>query len=322
MLPVNAPILLPHQKRLMDFVRKGIIEIKRGSNSVGILIPGPSGSGKTHGLDGVAAEFQAHTVGYQRCVPCCRVAASSTGDFVTLCQSILAQLGKPLSATNRLKPGELEAQVYAALLACAVRVLILEEMNNALLSSTKLLRSRVAQFLKNLWNMYSILDPTGWAVPSGSSRGEKLIIIVSGTEALEPVFGGDPELDSRFSCRVPTRLMWFNDPQSLHQFKDVLGRFFDRFGMLGRPALMEPDFVARSLFACGGHLRRLETLISRAATLEATLPDATTLTIMAQAYGEVLQKDSEGWNPYLCTNEELRQRVKVAMGHPPPGSKQ
>jgi len=140
-------VLLPPQERLLDQVQKALEEIEHGGTSRGILMSGPSGTGKTTAMDLVAnlvAKLPlSKDPGIQRCIPCCRIEAKARSDAASVAQSILEELGKPPAATRRLRGWEVERQAHQALIACGVRVLILEEFNNALLANTKHLRGQL-----------------------------------------------------------------------------------------------------------------------------------------------------------------------------------
>lgn len=307
------PYRLPAQQSLLEQVQKGLREIDAGGNSRGILVAGPSGTGKTTAMDLVSSLFLPYADGIQRCVPCCRVSAAAKSDTSSVAQSILRRLGKPLSATRNLRARELEAQVHAAIIACRVRIMIFEEMHNSLLATTKQLRGELSRFLKNLWNSSPDEDGISWAMPQQDRGDHRLIIIVSGTDEIRPVFDRDSELSSRYSCRINTPLLWFHPPESMRHFRAVFANLSARFGLNGGFATPDAALLSRTMFSCDAHLRRLEMLLSRAATLQsAETSNVDPTTLLSMAFEEVLQADASHENPFQWTHEDLKRRVLAA----------
>lgn len=308
---------LPWQQRLLDQVSKGLAEIDTGGNSVGILLSGPSGTGKTALLDELSGAYPPYVEGIQRCFPCCRVSALAKSETTSVSQSILVQLGWSLAAASTIRGPELEMNVHRALNRCRVRILILEELNNALTLESKLLRGQLARFLKNLWNLHPPDDPQSWAHPQKDRADRRLIIIVSGTEDIRSAFDAkvDAELSSRFSCRVNAMKLWFDAPESRSQFRTVFTTISSRWGLIGLVDPSDPGVLSRSLFACQGHLRELDSLLRRAATLHkrggTAYPENAPL---AEAFDEVIRRDSSQGNPFLWSEGELRERLAAVTG--------
>jgi len=299
---------------LLDEVAMSLGEISAGSNSKGILFTGPSGTGKTTALDMVVSDFLPYVEGVQRRVPCCRVAAKAESNMKSVARSILDQLGKPLATTSRLSRDELETQVHAALDACGVQVLILEELNNALLVGSSALRGQLAQFLKNLWNQHPAGDPSLWSQPQMGRNDKRLAIIVSGTADLRPVFDRDRELASRFRCRVNMQPLWFDSNRSLRCFRDLFDSLASRFELHGAIDTGDSEVLARSLFACKAHLRDLETLLTRASSLSRSEKGSITgCELLGDAFDRVLRSDSSQENPFRWSREDLRARILVAQ---------
>jgi len=311
------PVLLPPQQRLLDQVQKALAEIDHGGSSRGILMSGPSGTGKTTAMDLVAKLPLPRGTGPQRCVPCCRIEAKARSDTSSVAQSILEELGKPAAVTRRLRGWELERQVHQALIACGVRILILEEFNNALLANTKHLRGQLAQFLKNLWNLHPVGDPSSWALPQPSRGDRRLVIIVSGTEEIRPVFDRDAELSSRFDIRINTTRLWFDSAKSCEQFARVFGSLVERFGLSEAIDASNASTLARSMFATQAHLRELESLLRRAATLHrAAGAELTGEALLAEALDDRRGPHEGRANPFRWSYEELKERVAAARNAP------
>lgn len=309
---MTVQVLLPEQQLLVDQVEKALAEIRSGSNSKGILVSGPSGTGKTTAMDLIAESRPPRLDGVQRCVPCCRISAMSQGDTKSVAQSILNQLGMPFSATRKFTNSALEDQVPRALIACDVQILMLEEMNNALLASSKDLRGKLSRFLKNLWNLYPDNDSRSWAQPSAVRQDKRLVIIVSGTEDLRPVFDRDKELASRFSCRINPRPLWFDSKESLKYFRKVFQSLVVRFHLEDAIGTPDVSLLARSLFACNAHLRNLDSLLQRAEILlEFGHSSASGEALLSSAFEEVLRSEGSHPNPFLWTDDQLRQRIAV-----------
>lgn len=309
----DLPFRLPFQQQLLDQVQKALMEIDAGGNSKGILVVGPSGTGKTTAMDLLAKLHPPYVDGVQRCVPCCRIPAAAQVKLDSLARSILQQLGKPTSPTSKKSGADLEADVHAALIACRVRILVIEEMRNALISAEPRLRGQLSDFLKNLWNLHRVDDPLSWSRPNKVRDDKRLVIIISGTDEIRPAFDRDSELSSRYSCRINAPQLWFKPPESMRHFRAVFTSLVARFGLekpLGSP---DAGILTRSMFACESHLRRLETLLSRAATLQrlrGTTSDA--LDLLATSFDETLQADHSHENPFRWSYDEVKKRVDAA----------
>lgn len=309
---------LPEQKLLLDQVEVALEEIHAGGNSKGILFTGPSGTGKTTALDLVAALRLPHVDGVQRRVPCCRIASSSHGDMAAIARSILQQLNVPESVTSRYKRDRLEREVVRAMTACGVQILIFEEFHNALRVGDKRLRDKLSNFLKNLWNVHRPDDPSSWALPVAERKDKRFVIIVSGTEHLRPVFDQDQELASRFSCRINLKPLWFDTAESRENFGRVFTAIVSRHGLHDVVNCSDPDILSRSLFACNSHLRRLDELLQRTASLRKRDPDAAVPELMEKAFDSVLRTGPAHSNPFSWSHDELTVRIATAMKTPRP----
>lgn len=266
---MTSDFLLPFQERLLEQVETALGEIAAGGNSQGIQLIGASGSGKTHGLDALADRYPP-TIGIdgkQRITPCCRVAMAAQADAVATAASVLHQLGKPPRGGAKPNLKLLEPDVHRGLLAHRVRILVFEEFHNALLASTPQLRGQMARFLKNLWNLHPEDSPLRWSTPEPERGDHRLVVIVSGTDELVKVFEKDAELASRFGCVVKAEQVAFFPPESFDNFRNVYSSLAARFGLSDRLSPEDYSMVARCMLACGPHLRKLEKLLQRMATL-------------------------------------------------------
>jgi hypothetical protein len=307
--------LLPFQKRLLEQVETALDEIAAGGNSQGIQLIGASGSGKTHGLDALADGYPPTIDFNQRITPCCRVAVTAQADAVATAASVLHQLGKPIKASSRPNLKLMEPDMHRALRSHRVRILVFEEFHNALLASTPQLRGQIARFLKNLWNLHPEDSPLRWSTPEPGRGDQRLVVIVSGTDELLKVFEKDAELASRFGCVVRAEQVAFFPPESFENFRNVYGSLVGRFGLSDR-LLLEDDFtVARCMLACGPHLRKLEKLLQRMATLvRRPYVPKTDLGLLAAAFDAVggATGDSSK-NPFELTEAEVTAQVAKAI---------
>jgi len=301
--------ILPFQQRLLDQIDMSLEEIEGGGNSQGILLIGASGTGKSHALELVVNRYGAVRMeGYQRINACCRVAAATKADAATTATSVLAQLGKPNAAKSSLDA--LERSMMAALRAHKVRLLIFEEFHNALLSGAPLLRGQTARLLKNTWNQNPLESADGWAIPNQQRGDYRLAIIVSGTDELREPFKKDKELASRFGCVIETDQLAFKPAESFRDFRRVLRSLAERFNLASRLDANNDDLAARFLAACQAHLRILEKLLQRIATLSRRHPgQEITMDLLANAYDQVAEKAHPRGNPFRWTADEVASYV-------------
>lgn len=305
--------LLPFQQQLIKSVELGLDEIRAGGNSQGILLVGPSGSGKTHGLDALAARYPDTLDGVQRIQPCCRITVSAQADAVATVVAILTSLGKPFQRQSRMNLRALEPDMRAAIRARRVRILILEEFHNALLAGSPALRGQLARLLKNLWNMPPDTSPLGWANADNLPSTERLVIVLSGTDEMLPVFARDAELASRFPLLIRAQPLHFSPPESFREFRKVLRVLALRFGLEEVVRHDDNQVVARSLLACQSHLRLLEQLLRRAATLRRQgHPDDHVLELLAAAQASI-SGSADSDNVFRIPEDEVALRVQRAM---------
>lgn len=301
--------ILPFQQRLLDQIDMSLEEIEAGGNSQGILLIGGSGTGKSHALELVVSRYgTVRMEGYQRINACCRVAAATKADAATTATSVLAQLGKPNAAKTSLDA--LERSMMAALRAHKVQILMFEEFHNALLSGAPLLRGQTARLLKNTWNQNPLETPDGWAIPDHRRGDYRLAIIVSGTDELREPFKKDKELASRFSCVIETDQLGFEPRESFRDFRLVFRSLAERFALASRLDANDDDLVARFLVACEAHLRILESLLQRIATLSRRHPgQEMTMDLLASAHDQVAGESHPRGNPFRWTAEEVVSHV-------------
>ena len=305
--------LLPFQQQLIHQVEMGLAEIEAGGNSVGILLIGPSGSGKTHALDQIAVRHPPSYVGFQPLSPCCRIAVTSQADASATAASVLRQLGKPLpGGLSRVSLKHLEPDMWAALKARHVSMLFFEEFHNALLAGSPQLRGQLARFLKNIWNQHPVSSSHRWASPDAERGDFRLLILISGTDELLAVFERDEELASRFSCVIRAEKVGFSTNESFRDFRYVFRSLSERFGVAHLFNPNDNDIAARCLFACDSHLRRLEKLLQRAATLSKRRGEMPALELLADSFDEVGGL-SNFTNPFRWPMDELAAQIRRAQ---------
>lgn len=316
---MTSNFLLPFQERLLEQVETALGEIAAGGNSQGIQLIGASGSGKTHGLDALADRYPPTIDGKQRITPCCRVAVTAQADAVSTAASVLHQLGKPLRISAKPNLKLLEPDMHRALRSHRVRILVFEEFHNALLASTPQLRGQIARFLKNLWNLHPEDSPLRWSTPEPGRDDQRLVVIVSGTDELVKVFEKDAELASRFGCVVKAEQVGFFPEEQFNNFRNVYASLAARFGLSNRLSPDDDSTVARCMLACGPHLRKLEKLLQRMATL-ARRPDGpkTDLELLAAAFDAVGgATGASSSNPFKLTEAAVTALVAKAIPRQP-----
>lgn len=313
--PAMSDFSLPFQTELSDAVKSGLEETEHGGNSVGILVLGDSGSGKTYANDMLANCWEPYKVGEQLITPCLRLNVSAIGGTDSIPSAALAQMGRPV----RTKIPNIELVLIDALIIHRVRLILLEEFHNRLLSSKKEFRHSQGEFLKNLWNFVAPLATRGWATPSSGNSPRKPVIVLSGLPQLLDPFENDSELGSRFPIRIfANRLGMFPDSE-FKDFRKVVREMSQRFELDGMVNPNDSDFVSRCFFASsrrtgsgrlGCHLRELEVLFQRAATLRRRMK--TTMEIIPlfeKAFQQVGSTTGSNINPFSMATEEFLKLV-------------
>lgn len=313
---------MPFQRHLLDGVLLSYEEVLRGRNSQGLILMGSSGVGKTHGLDVLASNFMewiqrepwAIQRNLQPICPVLRYTADAKADANTILTHLLARLGKVTLKGKLPSLGKLEADFLQAMQARRVRLLILEEFHNAILKGTPQLRGQAARLLKNIWNMAPDHSSLGWSRPNVSRGDWRVIIVVSGTEELQPVFDKDAELSSRFSTIIRAPQLGFTPPESFKDFRGVVRQMALHEGLAGILDANNDELAATLMLACNGHLRLLEKLLQRISTLLSKASTKQTPSInalLSQAFSAI---NSSGLsNPFELSPGELQVRVTQAI---------
>jgi hypothetical protein len=292
-----SEFLLPHQSTLLRLVELGLIEVGTTGSSRGILLIGPSGSGKTFLLDLLAKQRPPVVAPGQRRTPVCVISLGVASDATSIMRRILAALGKPQSVTAKIKASNLEWQVMDAMDERGVEILVLEEFHNALLKTDAKFRGQTHRLLKNLWN---------------AENHRKRLIVISGTKEIVEIFDVDDELNSRFGTRVHAVSVWFDSAGRTPHFGGVVQAIAVRHGVQDLVDIRDTIMLARLLFACRGHLRRLDELFARFATLARTeLPACDPAKIWALAFSQVAARSEDSDNPFELPEEEIRHRVRA-----------
>jgi energy-coupling factor transporter ATP-binding protein EcfA2 len=297
--------LLPHQSTVLQQVELALKEVAITNCSRGVLFIGPSGSGKTFLFKLLEERMSSTRPNGQLHVPFCGISLGAASDPATILRRILARLGKPERATRSCSLADLESQVLDAMDSCKVEILAIEEFHNALLKNEATLRARVNRLIKHLWN---------------ADNHGKRVILISGTEEILKAFDGDDELNSRFSNRVYAASLWFSSPEITAHFPGVAESIAARYGVSRLIDLHDNLMLSRLLFACRGHLRRLDSLCARVSTLEPTLStDGNASAIWSAAFLQSVAKaKSPAEDPFSWSDDELRHRIRAQMSSPRP----
>lgn len=307
----GAPYLLPFQAELIERVELALEEINAGGNSQGILLIGDTGTGKTTGYDEIAKRYPPRVEGVQIITPCVRVALPTKADVPAIIKRSMVQLRKPIASSRVLKVDQLEHQFHNAARTQGVRIFMLEEFHNILLVGEPRMRGQGAEFLKNAWNMHPDTTSLDWALPGAGEGKYRLLIVVSGTPELIKVFPPNSELGSRFSTVVPAPRLGLFPLESRRQFQTVFTRLCERFGIRQSVNINDWDLVTRCYLLTDGHLRGLEKLVERAASLIRKAVDgAAIVPVFARAAPQVSTKTIQGKNPFDLTALELADVVK------------
>jgi hypothetical protein len=306
-----SDFLLPFQHKLVKAVETALYEIDRGGNSQGILLIGPPGSGKTHGLDEVARGYPPSIDGDQPKVTCCRSLIPANAGAGATAGAAIGRLGKPDAGSSITV---LEPQLTAAMIAREVRILMFEEVHNALLAGSPNLRGQLPRLLKNIWNQPPPNASSSWAKPEPGRGDMRIVIVLSGTRELEPVFERDQELASRFLCVIRAQLPAFSPPESFRDFRYVLRSLANRFGISELVPASDDSIAARCLFGCEFHYRKLEYLLQRVATLAKTsVEPVSPIELLSIASEQVGGLKAATRNPFRWSEDELAEHVANAL---------
>lgn len=279
-------------------------ETASGGSSVGILLIGDSGTGKTHGLDIVAGLRQPYTEEAQLCIPCIRIDARTASEHRAIAKRGREQLLAPIPKSSRENP---ETELIRAMRARRTEIAILEEFHDALTKEARQLRGKTEALLKGLWNFYDEKDVASWTGNSPGARQRKPVIIVSGTEDLLDVFRPGTELGSRFSSVIRAERLSMFPNESFRAYRRILGEIAARYRL---EDVVDPDdayLAARTYFATGAHLRDLDSLLRRAATLRRRNASLPLPEILSAAFTPLMREG--GTNPFLQSSTDIDSRV-------------
>jgi len=272
------------------------------------MLLGPSGCGKTHLFDVIAAAYPGSVDGVQRITPCVRISMKSKPDAQAMSRSFLAQMGRPVRQQSTVS----EDTVQAAFREHRVRIVLMEEVHNSLLSSEKRMSKQSGDYIKNMWNNAPNDTSTGWAGPASSAARHSMVIVVSGIDDLRRAIDNDPELPSRFGTAVVALRLALYPPELFKQFRLVLRSMVRRFELTGFIAHDDDSLAVRLLLACGAHLRTLEEILSRTQQLRGEGDARPALPLLAAAMAAVATTKFEMSNPFALSEAELTARVKQA----------
>ncbi|MCV2361816.1 TniB family NTP-binding protein, partial [Paucibacter sp. TC2R-5] len=135
----------PFQSLLISHVATALEEVRAGGSSQGILLIGGSGTGKTHAFDLIAGSFERKLLDGQMLTPCVRIEMPLNPTPKNIVIAALKPLGGVYTSGGHSTP---ETQLRDAFDCHQVKVVLLEEFHNALLSGTTAVRNQVLKFVK------------------------------------------------------------------------------------------------------------------------------------------------------------------------------
>lgn len=308
-------VVIPFQGQLLNRIAAAETELNEGGNSQGFLLLGEPGVGKTFVLDELAARYQSTIDSNQRITPLVRLAPKPGAGFESICADMLERLGMSRTAVERVKPKFLERALFDALVRHRVQTVVLEELHNALTREGKQLRSRLTDFLKNLWNFYPTTTDCNWASSSPGLEQRKLLIIVSGKPELEAVFATDKELQSRYNNIVRAPRLSIRTADEFRAFREMVVHFSHRFPVAAAFDAASDDFAIRCYLATNAHMRHLEKLFERARTLARTRPwdEGNAYSIFSAAYDEVVPDKQRKVEPFSATTEQVHHEFGLEL---------
>lgn len=306
--------LRPFQTQLIEQVLMALAEVSETGISKGILLIGDSGVGKTHAFDHLSKLFPRRTEGTQVISPAVRVSLKTLANASSISKSALMQLGRPVPPKRKMAADELEVVLHDAIRAQRTSLVLLEEFHNGLLAGAAAIRTQNRHFLKNLWNMHDPRSSMAWVSSSDGAKPWGVVVVVSATIELLKPLAEDKELKSRFSSVIEAPSLALFPTVLLDEFRRVLKTMLNRYGLSERASVNDRNFVARVFFATNGHLRNMNDLVQRGATLsrkaDVAAPMSELLGIAFEQIGGGYAPD--GQNPFNWSDDALHANVLKA----------
>ena len=209
----------------------------------------------------------------------------------------------------------MEDALRDALIEHKTAVVALEEVHNALTNEGKQFRSRMRNFLKNLWNFSPADDSLEWASASPGKFQRKLIVLVSGTSALKKVFEDDDELRTRYNNIVIANRLSISSPEEFKAFRMILIRFAIRFRLAMEYDFKSAEFAMRCYLGTGANMRAVERLFERAGTLSRRLRTSkqSVEQIFSSALKQVDESQSAIFDPFLETINIVKNTFSMEL---------
>lgn len=307
----------PFQISLVEQASIAIPEIALTGISKGILLIGGSGVGKTHAFDMLARLFPPQMDGPMQLIPAIRLSLNTKANASSIAKDALAQLGRPISSRERHRLDDLERMLLSAMQARGTKLFMLEEFHNGLLAGSAAIRTENRHFLKNLWNQHDPRNPTSWVSTSAGSKPNGLLLVVSATDELLKPLAKDPELKSRFGTVIQAPNLGLFPRPLYDEFRSVLQSMLERYELISLVSANDHQFSAMMFFATRAHLRVMNDIVQRTATLKkrkGAICDDSIYDVFAEAYSQVGGEAFAGeGNPFRWTEQETVSRVKQAQ---------
>jgi energy-coupling factor transporter ATP-binding protein EcfA2 len=299
--------LRPYQARFIEQVALALDEVHLTGHSRGIVLIGESGVGKTYLFDKLAQIYAPRSEGSRHIVPSFRLSVGSKANADSHVRTILAQLRRP--AWN-LKGDRLWDTLRQAVLGTEAYVGLLEEFHNGILKATPAVSKQNSEFLKDVWNLHDPNNPRTWASPLTGEKPRGVLLVISGTPALEAPLFSDSELGSRFNIVIRAERPSLFPESAQQDFQSLVKALRDRFGLPKDISPNDAELLARLFFATSAHLRLLQALFVRTASLLRRKTSLTTRGALAEAYAQVIPPSPDGEpNPFKLSAAELAERV-------------
>lgn len=282
-------------------------EVRATGKSKGILLIGDSGVGKTHAFDKFSQLHPARRNGSQRVVSLVRLSIGTSATWDSNARLILAQLGRPAPNLPRAK---LLKVMLDALTANETESGLFEEFHNGILKVTAALSKQNTEFLKDMWNFHDPANPLTWTSPLAGEASKGLLLCVSGTPPLEAPFLSSDEMSSRFNIVIRADRPALFPESALRDFQMLVQAMRDRFKLPKEISPNDSDLLARLYFATSAHLRLLEHLFQRTASLLKRNGQLSAREALARAhYAVIPPRPGADFNPFELSRAELSERV-------------
>lgn len=278
----TAFIKYPRLQRLWDSLDECLDEAQLSGAPYCMSLEGPSGAGKSTTLRKFAASFPRTETPTGTRIPVLHVQLPCPATCKGMDAAILEELGDP--AAHRGTLDAMVARIVLYLRRCEVRLLVLDDVHNMLISETDRKREIVSGHLKDL-----------------IKRSGVTVLAVSVPDRIEELLRGNKELSRLFAIRETLYPFTWDaaNPESIREFAAFVQCAEQAVGMPVETALPRMDLLYRLYNATGGVVSYIMALLRGAQRIALREGRATiTLDDLSTAYERNLSAQVRVPNPF------------------------